>query len=168
MPAMRDAPEGTFQNPILIFAVFGIKPLSQNTSTDSFTDGPNVMLTHKDDGLNKREDRSYQREEKPYRREDRLRQKEERSHQRVEKPSIREEKVYQRNNGSAITDTKKHVKEETMKAKEGEPKTSEKPTQVLPSGDIDTTALSYEERRQLRKAAREKRQEERAALAAKV
>ena len=143
LPGMRDAPEGTFQNPSLLFAVFGIGPVATFEATDASqtasrplptTAAKTATLSESDAGI----------------------------------PS-----KHATTSEQPITTSK----EPTSTSKEPVP-TSKEPSKSTASDreagsslkDADNSGtgdLSYEERAALRRAAREKRKQERAALAAK-
>lgn len=151
LPGMRDAPEGTFQNPSLLFAVFGIGPVATFEATDASptASGPPATTAAKtatfpewDKGSGTVHDAGIPSK-----------------HATTSKQPITTSKEPTMTSKEPVSTSKEPSK---SAASDREAGSSLKDADNSGAGD-----LSYEERAALRRAAREKRKQERAALAAK-
>lgn len=155
LPGMRDAPEGTFQNPSLLFAVFEIGPVATREAPDGSIATSKPLLT------TSAEPTAHPESEKVTStvRDASMSSK----HATTSKQPITASK-------EPVTTSKEPVRtSKNPVATSKEPSSNAAPDKEADSSlrDADNSDLSYEERAALRRAAREKRKQERAALAAK-
>ena len=144
LPGMRDAPEGTFQNPSLLFAVFEIGPVATFEATDASQTASRPLQTtatktatfsESDKGSGTERDAAIPSK-----------------HATTSKQPITTSK-------EPVPTSKEPSKSAASDREAG--------SSLKDADNSGTGDLSYEERAALRRAAREKRKQERAALAAK-
>ena len=166
LPGMRDAPEGTFQDPSLLFAVFGIGPAATQEATDGSLTASKPMTSARAAALPESDKRSSTAHEDSRHVSTPLK------HATTVKQPVTTTKEPVITSNKPVSTSKESVP--TSKEPTGSSTPSSSASADKESGDSSKVAdisgrtdLSYEERAALRRAAREKRKQERAALAAK-